>query len=60
MDIADVKRNLNKLVLHNGHDYILDGVMIRLNGKEFWYQAELLDTGANSIVRCRLEDVDAK
>ena len=57
MEICDIKRWLNKLVGYKGHRYIFNGVVLRKNEKEFFYQAELKDVKSNSLVICRLEDV---
>lgn len=57
MEIADVKRNLNKPVLYGGHGYTFTGCMLRRGETEFYYQAELYDKDARAVIICRLEDV---
>ena len=49
MNISEVKRNLERIVLHNGAEYILKGRITRRNTTGRLYnQAELMDTKAKS------------
>ena len=65
MDIRDVKKNLNRKVLHKSlegnSEYELSACVLRRNRKtgRFYYQAELLDlVCGNAVVYCGLEDID--
>lgn len=65
MNERDIKRNLNKTVLFTNKrmyikkvKYTLSGVTIRLKDGKFFYQAELLDKNKNSVLICRLDDVE--
>lgn len=66
MKIEEVKRNLNRTVNYTDRmhgiesDYILTGCILRRSESGFFYQAELQDMKANSVVICGLEDVRAK
>lgn len=58
MDISQVKKNLGRMVVYNGTEYLFSGCIIRPNEHGFYYQAELQDLKANSsVVICRLPDV---
>lgn len=57
MEIADVKRNLNKPVWYGGHKYIFTGCMLRRDDNGFYYQAELREQKARAVLMCRLEEV---
>lgn len=60
MNISQVKRNLERMVLYNGSEYILKACIIRkdVTGR-FYYQAEIKDTKASSaLLYCRLEDLE--
>lgn len=60
MDIRDVKKNLNREVLHDGHRYLFVGCILRRHRKEskFYYEAELHDTGnGNWVVYCPLWEI---
>lgn len=60
MEIQDVKRNLNKMVIYNGKAdlYRLTACILRKNDKGYFYQAEILDTKhGSSVIVCRLEDI---
>ena len=64
MDIADVKKNLNKIVLYANRDmqsspYVFTGCILRREKNNFYYQAELKDTKANSILIVELEAIRA-
>ena len=58
MEIKDIISNLNKNVIYNGSEYILNASTIRRNeqGKLF-YQAELLDHNPNCVYIVKLEDI---
>lgn len=65
MDICDVKKNLNRKVLHKSREgdseYELSGCILRRNRKtgRFYYQAELLDLACcKAVVYCDLEDIE--
>ena len=57
MELKEVKRNLNKIVLYNDKQYQLTGCTLRLNDKGYFYQAELKDMKCNSLIICRLDDI---
>ena len=59
MDTREVKANLNAVVQYNGIDYMFQGCTIRKNAatNEFYYQAELADLQARSILITKLSDV---
>lgn len=60
MSIEEIKRNLNKMVVYKGipNVYRLTACIIRKNEKGFFYQVEILDVKANSIIFCKLEDIE--
>lgn len=61
MELQQVKRNLNKLVVYNGSIgvYRLTACTLRKGKEEFYYQAELQDTKhGNSVIICRLSDIE--
>ena len=61
MKIEEVKRNLNRPVAYKGisNTYKLTACIIRREGKNFFYQAEILDTiNGKSVIICRLEDIE--
>lgn len=68
MDISEVKKNLNKLVIYQptkeskATDYYLTGCILRCNKetKKIFYQAEIKDTNANSIMIVDLSQVTVK
>lgn len=60
MDIRDIKKNLNREVLHDGQKYLLVGCILRRHRKEsrFYYEAELHDPrNLNWVVYCQLSDI---
>lgn len=63
MDISRVKYNLNHIVrlidkCHNlDAQYILTGCIIRKRDSGFYYQAELKDINANSLVIADLNNI---
>lgn len=60
MKIEEVKRNLNcKVIYKNSSEYVLTACIIRKNEKtdKYFYQAELRDIIANSVIICRLIDI---
>ena len=61
MKLSQVKTNLNNVVSYNGAAYILTGCTIRKNKKtkEIFYQAELADINARSVLIARLGDIKA-
>lgn len=64
MKIEEVKRNLNKIVTYSNRDiqqgkYKLTGCIIRRAGNKFYYQAELKDLKAESLIIASLENVNA-
>lgn len=63
MKIEEVKRNLNKLVRYANKSHGIDGTFIftgcTLRKKEdFYYDAELKDKNANSVIIVSLEDIE--
>lgn len=61
MDRNNVKKNLNKDVIYNGTEYLLTACIFRLKADGSLYcQAEIKDKSANSILICRLEDIEEK
>ena len=63
MQIEQVKKNLNKMIVYQGKQniYRLTACIIRRNANGFYYQAELQDTKCNnSIVYCGLNDIEAE
>ena len=59
MELSQVKPNLNTVVSYNGTAYILTGCTIRKNKKtnEIFYQAELADIKARSVLVARLSEI---
>ncbi|WP_406534423.1 hypothetical protein [Methanobrevibacter sp.] len=59
MDIREVKTNLNTVVRYNGVDYMFQGCTILKNTatNEIYYQAELADLKARSVLITKLSDV---
>lgn len=60
MDIKDVKKNLNQMVIYKGKKdiYKLTACILRKNEQGYYYQAELFDTKCgNSVLICSLDDV---
>lgn len=62
MNISEIKRNLERIVLYNGAEYILKGCIIRRNTMgRFYYQAELMDTKAkSSLIVTALDKIDKR
>ena len=61
MELSQVKLNLNTVVSYNNTAYILTGCTIRRDKKtnEIFYQAELADINARSVLIARLGDIKA-
>ena len=60
MDIRDIKKSLNREVLHDGQKYLFVGCILRRHRKEnrFYYEAELHDPrNLNWVVYCPLSDI---
>ncbi len=59
MELSEVKSTLNTIVTYNSTRYILKGCTIRRNEKtqQIFYQAELADMKASSVLIVRLDDV---
>ena len=59
MGISDVKKNLNHRVMYKNAEYILSGCILRYDERrgEYFYQAELRDLRASSIVIARLDEI---
>ena len=59
MELSQVKPNRNTVVTYNGTAYILTGCTIRKNKKtnEVFYQAELADIKARSVLVARLSEI---
>ena len=62
MEISQVKSKLNTVVSYNNTAYILTGCTIRRDKKtnEIFYQAELADINARSVLIVKLGDIKAK
>ena len=61
MDRNKIRENLNKEVIYNESEYIMTACVFRLRANNTFYcQAELKDKSANSVLICRLEDVEEK
>lgn len=61
MDRSKIRGSLNKDVIYNGSEYIMTACIFRLKDNGSLYcQAELKDKSANSVLICRLEDVEEK
>lgn len=61
MDISEVKKNLNKMVVYKGISdvYKLRACIIRKGKKGYFYEAELLDIKhGNSLIICGLNDIE--
>lgn len=58
METAEIKRYLNQIVLYKGNKYRFTGAIFRKTEKEYHYQAELTSLNANSLIICKLEDVE--
>ena len=61
MELSQVKSKLNTVVSYNNTAYILTGCTIRRDKKtnEIFYQAELADINAHSVLIARLGDIKA-
>ena len=59
MELSQVKPNLNTVVSYNNTAYILTGCTIRRDKKtnEVFYQAELADIKARSVLVARLSEI---
>ena len=59
MELSQVKQNLNTVVSYNNTEYILIGCTIRRDKRtnEIFYQAELADINARSVLIARLGDI---
>lgn len=60
MDIRDVKKNLNRVVLHDGCEYLFVACILRRHRKtgQFYYEAELHDPRNESwVVCCPLREI---
>lgn len=62
MNISEVKRNLERVVLYNGAEYVLKGCIIRRNTTgRFYYQVELMDIKAkSSLIVTALDKIDER
>lgn len=59
MTLEEVKSNMNKAVKYkDSTKYKLSACILRKDKSGFFYQAELKDSKANSIVICKLEDIE--
>ena len=60
MTIERVKYKLNHKVFYKNIEFIFSGCTIRYNDKKqkYFYQAELQDVKARSVVICSLDDVE--
>lgn len=61
MNIEEVKRNINQKVLYplygKDTEYILLACILRKNNAGFFYQAEIKDLKANSVLIVKIEDI---
>lgn len=58
MELSRVKYKLNKEVEYKGVKYRLTACILRYKEKDgYYYQAELQDLNANSVLICKLDDV---
>ena len=60
MDIRDVKKNLGRMVYHDGRQWLFAGCILRRHRKtgRFYYEAELHDPrNENWVVCCPLSDI---
>lgn len=59
MKLSEVKTNLNAVVIYNDTAYIFKGCTIRKDTKtnEIFYQAELADMKARSVLTVKLSDI---
>ena len=62
MELSQVKSKLNTVVSYNNTAYILTGCTIHRDKKtnEIFYQAELADINARSVLIVKLGDIKAK
>lgn len=59
MDLANIKKLMNKQVHFNGTPYILNGLIIRKARFDFYYQVELKDMKAkSSLLIVPADDID--
>lgn len=59
MELSRVKYKLNKAVSYKGIKYRLTGCILRYNEKDgYYYQAELQDMNTNSVLICKLDEVE--
>lgn len=60
MELSRVKYRLNKAVSYKGTEYRLTGCILRYDDKQqkFYYQAELQDLKARSVLICKLDEVE--
>lgn len=62
----EIRASLNKRIVwrspnkEKAREYILTGAIFRRNEKGFYYQAELQDLKARSVVICKLEEIEKK
>lgn len=59
MELQEVKKNLNKMVVYKGVKdvYRLTACILRQDQNGLQYSAELVDTKSNSVLYCRLSEV---
>ncbi|MBQ5399335.1 MAG: hypothetical protein IIU14_07885 [Ruminococcus sp.] len=60
MELNRVKFNLNREVMYGGTRYLLDSVILRKHKRTnmFYYQAELKDLKARSLLVCDLGKIE--
>ncbi|MDD6489289.1 MAG: hypothetical protein PUG48_05685 [Clostridia bacterium] len=59
MELSRIKYKLNKEVSYKGVKYRLTACILRYNEKDgYYYQAELQDLNANSVLICKLAEVE--
>ena len=59
MEVKSIKKAMayGQKVKFKSRSYILTGCILRFGENAFYYQVELKDSKADSIIICRLEDV---
>lgn len=59
MEISSVKSKLNSNVKYKGSEYLFTACILRKNKDgELFYQAEIKDTRANSVIICKMNDIE--
>lgn len=56
MKPTEIKQNLNKKVMYQGHEYTMKSAIFWKKGNEYEYSVELVKD--NHCIRCGLKDVE--